>query len=83
MKPLREKTLRYFVLLGSLMLGICFALVIVMALLTFSSFQQLVWNKMYYILFWCVVGVSIYFIAIGLLGRLFLPKNLKAAKKKS
>lgn len=77
MKPLREKTLRNLLFLGSLMLALCFALVIVMALLTFSSFQQLVWNRMYYILFWCVVGVSIYFIAIGLLGRLFLPKKAK------
>lgn len=75
MKPLREKTLRRFVMLGSLMLVLCFAMVIVMALLTFTSFQQLAWNRMYYILFWCVVGVSIYFVAIGLLGGIFLKKK--------
>jgi len=75
MKPLREKTLRRFVMLGSLMLGICFALAIVMALLTFNSSQLLVWNKMYYTLFWCVIGVSIYFVAIGIFGKLFLKKK--------
>ena len=76
MEPINEKTVRLLSRSGLFLLALSMSGSFAMAALSVSAkFEEQSWNEMFAMLFFAVLGISIYYIALGFFGWFVLRKQ--------